>query len=75
MKMKPILLGGAVALGSAGMAWSQDVTIHMINCGAIADQGTSVQAEHVAAWEAANPGFKVNVEYVPWRKSLLPSTA
>ncbi len=74
MKMKTILLSGAVAFASTGFAWSQDTEIHMINCGAIADQGTSVQAEHVALWEAANPGFKVNVEYVPWGQCESKST-
>ncbi|MDD2869189.1 sugar ABC transporter substrate-binding protein [Neomegalonema sp.] len=60
------LLMSAAALGLlASAAQAQNVTtLHVINCGA--DGDLPVQNEHIAAWEAENPAYKVNLEYVPW---------
>lgn len=66
MKLAKILLGSAVVLGSmAGASYAEDQRIHIILCG---DDtwGGDVNAAHMAEWEAANPGFKTDIEYVPW---------
>lgn len=66
MKLAKILLGSAVVLGSlAGASYAEDQRIHIILCG---DDtwGGEVNAAHMAAWEASNPGFKTDIEYVPW---------
>lgn len=74
MKLRTILLGGAIILASVGVANAQDTRLHMINCGDNANEDAAVQARHVAAWEAANPGYSVDVEYVPWGQCQEKST-
>ncbi len=62
MKLAKILLGSAVVLGSlAGASYAEDQRIHIILCG---DDtwGGEVNAAHMAAWEASNPGFKTDIE-------------
>ncbi|MCV3768138.1 ABC transporter substrate-binding protein [Rhizobium sp. TRM95796] len=56
----------AMVLASALSSLAADKAIHMIRCGADSGGGTPSQNRAVADWEAANTGFKVNVEYVPW---------
>lgn len=74
MKLTPILLGGALALAGVGSVAAQDTRIHMINCGDNAGGGYGVQARLVEEWEAANPGFMVDVEFVPWGQCQEKST-
>lgn len=74
MRFRPILLGGAIALATAGVANAQDTRLHLINCGDNANEDAAVQARHVAEWEAANPGYSVDVEYVPWGQCQEKST-
>ncbi|WP_372799969.1 ABC transporter substrate-binding protein [Paracoccus seriniphilus] len=65
MKTRTILLAGAaMACMAQGAAAQED--LHFINCGSNDAAEAAVQAKHVAAWEAENPEFKVNMEYVPW---------
>jgi multiple sugar transport system substrate-binding protein len=51
------------AIATGAMAAEE---IHFINCGGSDDEFASTQKEHIAAWEAANPDFTVNLEYIPW---------
>jgi multiple sugar transport system substrate-binding protein len=66
MKLTKIMLGGALLLSSASFAVAQDQqAIQVILCG---DDtfGGEVNAKHIGEWEANNPGFDVQIEYVPW---------
>ncbi|WP_421724328.1 ABC transporter substrate-binding protein [Bauldia sp.] len=74
MKVLSLLLGSALALGAASVASADDTRLHMINCGDNSDEDAAVQARLVGEWEAANPGFKVDVEYVPWGQCQEKST-
>ncbi len=74
MRIRSILLGGAIALASTSFANAQDTRIHLINCGDNANEDAAVQARHIAEWETANPGYSVDVEYVPWGQCQEKST-
>lgn len=65
MKLTKLMLGGALLLSSATMAVAQDKSLQVILCG---DDtwGGEVNAKHAAEWEAENPGYTVEFEYVPW---------
>lgn len=66
MKLAKILLGTAVVLGAAtGASYAQEKVLHMIQCGDNTWGGDFAEA-HMAEWEAANPGYKINLEYVAW---------
>ncbi|MXU66729.1 ABC transporter substrate-binding protein [Oceanomicrobium pacificus] len=74
MTLKTLLLGTTVALGVAGTAMAEDKRIHMINCGDNTGAGIPIQDALIAEWEAANPGFKVDLEFVPWGQCQEKST-
>ncbi len=74
MKLRTILLGGALALATTNVANAQDTRMHLINCGDGAGDGAVVQARLISEWEAANPGYAVDVEYVPWGQCQEKST-
>ena len=66
MKLAKLLLGSAVVLSAmAGTSYAEDQRIHIILCG---DDtwGGEVNSKHMGEWEAANPGYKTDIEYVPW---------
>lgn len=66
MKLAKLLLGSAVVLSAmAGTSYAEDKRIHIILCG---DDtwGGEVNSKHMGEWEAANPGYKTDIEYVPW---------
>ena len=65
----------AATAAAAGTALAQDRTLGMIVCGDDGTPGAPVQAAQIAAWEAANPGFRVAVEFVPWGQCQERSTA
>ena len=74
MRLRTILLGGAFALAATGLAHAQDTRLHMINCGDGEGEGAVVQARLITEWQAANPGYTVEVEYVPWGQCQEKST-
>lgn len=65
MKLSTFLVAGvaSVTLALPGTATAQDQTISFISCG---DTLSSVHAELITKWEAANPGFKIAGEAVGW---------
>lgn len=74
MKALSILAGGALLLGSLTAAHAQ-TEIYMINCGdGVTGGGPAKHAELIAEWEAANPDYKVNLEYVAWGQCQEKST-
>ncbi|WP_082733838.1 ABC transporter substrate-binding protein [Polycladidibacter hongkongensis] len=72
--LKNILLGTAVLAGLSTAALAEDTRIHMINCGDNNGDGIKLQDQLIADWEKANPGFKVDVEFVPWGQCQEKST-
>jgi multiple sugar transport system substrate-binding protein len=63
-KTTGLLAVSMLALASATpAAFAQDKVISFINCG---DELTAGYEEYIAEWEAANPGFDVQPEVVPW---------
>ncbi|EFO30045.1 sugar uptake ABC transporter, substrate-binding protein [Roseibium sp. TrichSKD4] len=74
MKLKSLLLGGVFALAAAGSAAAEDQRLHMIVCGDNTGAGIPLQAEVINQWEAANEGYKVDVEFVPWGQCQEKST-
>lgn len=52
-----------VAVALTGMASAQDKAITFISCG---DKMQPAHADFIKAWEAKNPGFKVEPEVVGW---------
>ena len=62
------LLTLSVAIGAISMAGGAGAQerLHKINCGD--DQGGDIVVQNrlIEEWEAKNPGFDVDVEYVPW---------
>jgi multiple sugar transport system substrate-binding protein len=60
---KSLLGAVAVLLASTAFAAAADKTISFIQCG---DEIDPTYPPFIAKWEAANPGFKVNVEPVGW---------
>jgi multiple sugar transport system substrate-binding protein len=62
--LKPIVAAAAVLL-SASAAFAQDQKMHFTICGDDSWAG-DVTAKYVAEWESMNPGYVVNIEYVPW---------
>ncbi|WDR05867.1 extracellular solute-binding protein [Devosia rhodophyticola] len=59
-----ILSGALVALlASTALAVAQDQSISFVECG---DTPSPVHLDTIKKWEAANPGFKVEVEVVGW---------
>ncbi|MEO6013518.1 MAG: sugar ABC transporter substrate-binding protein [Devosia sp.] len=68
MTMYNKIVGGAVvallaSTGFAGVAFAADTEMAFVECG---DTPSPVHVETIKKWEAANPGFKVNVEVVGW---------
>lgn len=56
----------ALALGGlATGAHAEDQRLHMTICGDDSWAG-HITAKHIDEWEAANPGFNVDIEYIPW---------
>lgn len=51
--------------GLATAATAEDKRMHMTICGDDSWAG-HITAKHIGEWEAANPGFKVDIEYIPW---------
>ncbi len=74
MKLTPILLGGAMVLAGLGTAFGQETRVHFINCGDDQGGGNAVHTRLIAEWEAANPGYKVDREFVPWGQCQEKST-
>ncbi|MCX2722867.1 ABC transporter substrate-binding protein [Roseibium salinum] len=74
MTLKSLFLGGAMGLTLIGTAQAEDKNIHMINCGDNTGAGIPIQAELIKNWEAENPGYKVQVEFVPWGQCQEKST-
>ncbi|MTI18080.1 sugar ABC transporter substrate-binding protein [Rhodobacteraceae bacterium RKSG542] len=74
MNIKSVLLGGVFAATVIGSAAAEDKRIHMIVCGDNNGAGIPVQAAHIEEWEAANAGFNVDVEFVPWGQCQEKST-
>jgi len=59
-----IILGAlAVLLSTTAMAAAEDKTISFIQCG---DSVDPTYPPFITKWEAANPGYKVNIEPVGW---------
>lgn len=65
MKLSTLLMAGVAAatLALPGSAQAEDKIISFIACG---DKMQAAHVEFIAAWEAANPGFKVAPETVGW---------
>ncbi|QQA43182.1 extracellular solute-binding protein [Pelagovum pacificum] len=59
-----VLASSALALFAGAAAAQQE--IHIINCGAGADEQNPVQEAHADAWLEDNPDYTVRFEYVPW---------
>lgn len=59
------IMGGAMValLASTAYAAAQDQVISFVECG---DTPSPVHVSTIEAWEAANPGFDVQVEVVGW---------
>ncbi len=74
MRLRTLLLGGALALATTSVAHAQDTRMHLINCGDGTGDGAVVQARLISEWEAANPGYAIDVEYVPWGQCQEKST-
>lgn len=74
MKITSLLLGGAIALTSVSFAAAQDTRVHMIQCGDDQGKGFPVQQRLISEWEAANPGYEVDQELVPWGQCQEKST-
>ena len=74
MKLSSILMGGAIVLAGLGSAAAQDTRIHFINCGDDQGGGNAVHTRLIAEWEADNPGYKVDREFVPWGQCQEKST-
>jgi multiple sugar transport system substrate-binding protein len=59
-----IIMGAfAVLLSTTAMATAEDKAISFIQCG---DEVDPTYPPFIAAWEKANPGYKVNIEPVGW---------
>lgn len=64
MKLRHILATTALlALGTAAQAATE---LKFINCGGSDSDFVTTQAKHIAEWEAANPDYKVALEFIPW---------
>jgi len=59
------ILGGAFVALLASTAWAaaEDKTIQFVECG---DSPSAVHVATINDWQAAHPGFKVDVEVVGW---------
>jgi len=61
---KTILAGAFLALvSSTSMTLAEDKVLQFLECG---DTPSPVHVDIAKEWEAKNPGFKVNMEVVPW---------
>lgn len=74
MTLKSVLLGGVFALSLVGASQAEDKVIHMINCGDNTGAGIPLQDELIKGWEGENPGYKVQLEFVPWGQCQEKST-
>lgn len=64
MKLRHILATTALfALGTGAQAATE---LKFINCGGSDSDFVTTQGEHIAEWEAANPDYKVALEFIPW---------
>jgi len=60
-------IGAMLLATTAGIAHADDAkSMDMIVCGDNTTPGVPIQAAQIKEWEAANPGYTVNVEFVPW---------
>ena len=74
MKLKSLLLGTVLAVSAAQFAQAEDKRLHMIVCGDNTGAGIPLQTQVIEGWEAENPGFNVDVEFVPWGQCQEKST-
>ncbi|PYE85680.1 ABC transporter substrate-binding protein [Pseudoroseicyclus aestuarii] len=65
MKLRNTILASTALVGLAGAAAAQE-EIYIINCGTDAEPQVPVQQEAIEAWEAENPDYTVNLEFVAW---------
>ncbi|SDX12232.1 extracellular solute-binding protein [Celeribacter indicus] len=65
MTIKRNLIAGTALALSATAAMAQEEIV-FVSCGSGSDPQAAVQAEHIADWEAANPDYTVNLEFVAW---------
>ena len=65
MTKHAMILGGVLValLSSTGYTIAEDKNVAMIQCG---DTLAETYPDLIKAWEAKNPGYKVNVELVGW---------
>ncbi|MCJ8323161.1 MAG: sugar ABC transporter substrate-binding protein [Rhizobiales bacterium] len=65
MKLLKLAAVSMLALGTFSGAQAAETELHMIQCGDNTWGGDFAE-KHIAEWEAQNPGFKVNLEYLAW---------
>lgn len=65
MKLTHLLAASTAAAGLASAVAAQE-TIDIINCGDGGSPEAAVQQADIEEWMAANEGYDVTVEYVPW---------
>lgn len=65
MKTRLAILTSTAMTLLAGAAAAQE-DIHIIICGAGADEQNPVAEAHAATWTESNPDYGVSFEYVPW---------
>ena len=66
MKKIEMIFGTALFVSTACMSANASESMHMIMCGDDTTPGIVVQKGLFDGWEAANPGYAVEVEFVPW---------
>ncbi|MFB2533439.1 extracellular solute-binding protein [Paracoccus sp. p3-h83] len=67
MTIRMTILASTALIALAGAAQAAE-ELHIINCGADTEGQAPVQAEHIKEWEAANAGYSVRVEFLPWEQ-------
>ncbi|MBL1420392.1 MAG: sugar ABC transporter substrate-binding protein [Alphaproteobacteria bacterium] len=73
MNMLKFAAASMLVLGAVSSAQAADKELHMIQCGG-QDWGGSFAEKHIGEWEAANPGYKVNLEYLAWGQCQTKAT-
>lgn len=65
MTIRSLALASCAVTALASGAFAAE-EIDFINCGGSDDEFAATQKAHIAEWEAANPDYTVNLEYIPW---------
>ncbi len=64
--MKFRVLASSVIMGSIATGALAQTQLTFINCGSPTSESAGPQMDAIAEWEAMNPEYDVNAEYLPW---------